>query len=108
MSRKFAVIAALTTASLAAATVSYLHWGSSWHAFTMSSLGLFASEADAAYHGSESVPASPPIATLAANEPVAVLWDKYGKDYWACYVRTQSNARGWVLCTSLTKVAVGT
>jgi hypothetical protein len=42
-----------------------------------------------------------PIGVLAKGEPVDVLWDRYGKDYWACYIKTQSGLRGWVLCTDL-------
>jgi hypothetical protein len=46
----------------------------------------------------------PPLATIESGEPVAVIWDTYGKDYWACYVRTSKGVRGWALCTSLRMV----
>jgi len=47
----------------------------------------------------------PRIASIESGEQVAVLWDTYGKDYWACYVRTSHGVRGWALCTSLKMVA---
>jgi hypothetical protein len=41
------------------------------------------------------------IGQIVKGETVDVLWDRYGKDYWACYVRTRSGGKGWVLCTDL-------
>jgi hypothetical protein len=61
---------------------------------------LYASERDAAYNRSLTIRTAPPIGSLSAGEPVAVLWDTYGKDYWACYVRTLRGERGWVLCST--------
>ena len=63
--------------------------------------GLFASEADARIDGSLNHPAPKRLASLQVNANVTVLWDTYGKDYWACYVRTESAGVGWVLCSSL-------
>ena len=85
----------------------YLLWGSSWHARTKAEIGIYASESDAAYRNSLANRTNPPITVLPQNKPVAVLWDWYGKDYWACYVRSASGTRGWVLCTSLSKVSAG-
>ena len=42
-----------------------------------------------------------PVGQIDKGETVDVLWDRYGKDYWACYVRTTDGERGWVLCTDL-------
>jgi len=42
-----------------------------------------------------------PTGHIAKGETVDVLWDRYGKDYWACYIRTRSGSQGWVLCTDL-------
>jgi hypothetical protein len=42
-----------------------------------------------------------PTGRVAEGETVDVLWTRYGKDYWACYIRTQSGSKGWVLCTDL-------
>ena len=42
-----------------------------------------------------------PIGQLAKGETVDVLWNRYGKDYWACYVRTKRGDKGWILCTDL-------
>jgi hypothetical protein len=44
---------------------------------------------------------SAPVGSITKGEVVDVLWDRYGKDYWACYVRTKSGVKGWLLCTDL-------
>jgi hypothetical protein len=56
---------------------------------------------DQAYLASAGAADGRPIGNLAKGERVDVLWDRYGKDYWACYVKTLSGQRGWVLCTDL-------
>jgi len=66
---------------------------------------VFNSEYAAAYAGALNRPAVPPLVSIEAGEPVAVIWETYGKDYWACYVRTSEGVRGWALCTSLRMVA---
>jgi len=63
--------------------------------------GVFATGSDAAIVGSLNRPAPKALAQLSLNAPVTVLSDIYGKDYWACRVRTQESRVGWVLCTSL-------
>ena len=68
--------------------------------------GVFNTEYAAAYYHSLNKIPVPPMAPLGNGERVAVLWDTYGKDYWACYVRTSKGERGWVLCTSLQMVAI--
>jgi hypothetical protein len=65
---------------------------------------VFNSEYAAAYEGALNRPPVPPLASIETGEPVAVIWDTYGKDYWACYVRTSKGVRGWALCTSLRMV----
>ena len=62
---------------------------------------VFSSEEQAANEHSLNRPASIPLATLARGATVTVLDDTYGKDYWACYVRTSNEQKGWVLCTLL-------
>jgi len=62
---------------------------------------VFNSEFAAASEGSLNRPPIAPIASIELGEQVAVFWDTYGKDYWACYVRTLKGVRGWALCTSL-------
>jgi hypothetical protein len=62
---------------------------------------VFDSEYAAAYERSLNRPAVRPVSSIGTGESVAVIWDTYGKDYWACYVRTSKGVRGWVLCTSL-------
>ncbi|MFD2095113.1 hypothetical protein ACFSJ3_03890 [Corallincola platygyrae] len=37
------------------------------------------------------------------SEQVFVLYDTYGKDYWACYVRTVDGQFGWILCTDVVR-----
>ena len=75
--------------------------GGSWSATAIEDLKVFPSERDAAYSASSSTKAEPAISSLKQGEPVTIIWDTYGKDYWACYVRTSTNQYGWVLCTSL-------
>lgn len=68
---------------------------------TIEQANVFGSEEQAAYEGSINRPAPVPLVTLARGANVNVLDDTYGKDYWACYVRTADGIKGWVLCTSL-------
>ena len=63
--------------------------------------GVFATEHEAATAGSSNRPAPKPLVQLAVGESVTVVSDTYGKDYWACKVRTRDSVSGWVLCTSL-------
>lgn len=81
--------------------IAYMKFGSKWHATAKSETALFVTEHDAAFAGSQSIQTSAPISRLQQGERVAVLWDTYGKDYWACWVRTASGQRGWLLCTNL-------
>ena len=73
----------------------------SWQASSKARVGIFENEFDAAYQHAQNRPAALPIAVLEPGEHVSVLRDVYGKDYWACYIRTAQRVRGWVLCTSL-------
>ena len=63
--------------------------------------GVFATEHEAATAGSINHPSPKPLTDLAVGESVTVVSDTYGKDYWACKVRTKGSVSGWVLCTSL-------
>ena len=67
-------------------------------------VSVFNSESAAAYAGALNRPTVSPVASLETGESVAVIWDSYGKDYWAYYVRTSKGVRGWTLCTSLRMV----
>ncbi len=69
--------------------------------------GVFAAESDPAAAGSLSLPRPNPIATLRPGATVLVLSDTYGKDYWACHIRTPNSQDGWVLCSSLNYKRVG-
>ena len=84
-----------------AVAVSYPRWGCSWRAHAIQQTHVYSSKFDAAYAGAINRPVAVPLLTLPAGGPVAVVWDTYGKDYWACYVREQTGKRGWVLCTEL-------
>jgi hypothetical protein len=64
-------------------------------------VNVFNSEFAAAYEGGLNRAPVAPITSIDLGEQVAVLRDTYGKDYWACYVRTSKGERGWVLCTAL-------
>ena len=63
--------------------------------------GVFRTASQAAAAGATNRRGSRPLARLAAGDSVTVLGDTYGKDYWACRVRTKEAVVGWVLCTSL-------
>jgi hypothetical protein len=76
----------------------------SWHAKTKQTMGVFSSEFEPSNEVSFNQPTGKPIARLAKDESIDVLTDTYGKDYWACYVRTSKGVKGWVLCTSLKKI----
>jgi hypothetical protein len=68
-------------------------------------VNVFNMQYAAAYErASNRLPISP-IASIESGEQVVVIWDTYGKDYRACYVRTSKGVRGWALCTSLRVVA---
>ena len=95
-----AILVGFVLAAILAAWL-YVLLGGSRGAVTKAETGLFKSESDAAYVGSTTIKTEPPIATLPKGQQVAVLWDTHGKDYWACYVRSASGQRGWLLCTSL-------
>ena len=83
----------------------YMWFGGSSAVVTNDETGVFRSEHDAAYAGSESIETAPALVRLRRGESVSVLWDTYGKDYWACYIRTSAKQRGWVLCASLERPA---
>lgn len=87
-----------------ALAIGFVLFSGSWTATAKHELQMFSSEHDAAYAGSN-IKTEPAIATVKQGASLVVLWDTYGKDYWACYVQTPDNIRGWVLCTSLQRVA---
>jgi hypothetical protein len=101
MNIRWLMIVILIVASLGSLAVGYeLHFGGKTVVAT-ERVGIFDSEYAAAYqHAINRVPV-PPIASIESGEQIAVIWDTYGKDYWACYVRNSKGIRGWVLCTSL-------
>jgi len=91
----------LAVAVAAGAWFGYLRLGGSPALVTKEGTGVFPSEHDAAYTGSKAIATAPALMTLTQGERVSLLWDTYGKDYWACYIRTSAKQRGWVLCASL-------
>jgi hypothetical protein len=97
----FALLTGSVALAVLAAVAFFFYQGEAWHARAKVRVSIFKSEAAAAYEGSLNRPAEPPIAVVEQGADLAVLWDTYGKDYWACYVRTSQGSRGWVLCTSL-------
>jgi hypothetical protein len=74
----------------------YMHFGYTWSSSAEKKLAIRDTELAAAY-GRD----SKTVGAVAAGERVEVLYDTYGKDYWACYVRSPTGVRGWVLCTDL-------
>ena len=93
--RRVLVLLALVVIWVAAGVV-FVFWGYGWKAVSRGELLLHDSEESAAYGRSLDVKG-----TVAKGQPVTVLFDVYGKDYWACYIRTPDNHFGWVLCTDL-------
>ncbi|BCT93692.1 hypothetical protein LYSHEL_27190 [Lysobacter helvus] len=87
-------IALITMAALAACTAAT-------ESKVTSATWVYETEEEAAYAGAINRPEPRPIAALDQGETVGVLDDTYGKDYWACRVRTPGGQTGWVLCTSL-------
>ncbi|KID56161.1 hypothetical protein JF50_17935 [Pseudoalteromonas luteoviolacea] len=65
-------------------------------------ISVFDTESKAAYHDAINRPAPKPIAKLYKDSTVTVIYDTYGKDYWACRVELPNKIKGWVLCTYLT------
>ena len=106
MQRAVSISVAVALFSAGIGVFVFLCFGSLWQARAVAPSGVFPTEYDAAYAGAN-FHTAPPKLVLRAQEPVAVLWDTYGKDYWACYVRTSNGTRGWVLCTSLSKFSGG-
>jgi hypothetical protein len=88
------------TAVVSLALECELHFGGNAVVATQRA-NVFNSEFAAATEGATNRPPITPITSIDLGEQVAVLWDTYGKDYWACYVRTLKGVRGWALCTSL-------
>ena len=81
------------------AIFAYLNFGSSSFAVSMKPKDIFHTESDLADNLSNRKNAPPSFATIPVNDEVAILYDTYGKDYWACYVRTSTGIRGWTECS---------
>ena len=84
--------------------IAIVAWSSRWKATAQNDMSVLSSEQDAADAGIKPASTVQPVTRIDCGAEVVVLWDTYGKDYWACYVKTPSNQRGWVLCTSLQRV----
>lgn len=104
MSKSKTALFVILLITIGSCTVAFLRWGALWHATTIGQTSLCVTEEEAANHDSLLISTSNPISIISAGESVAVLWDKYGKDYWACYVRTNNGTRGWMPCTQLKKL----
>ena len=84
------------------AVASYIVWGYGWKASADIDQYLHKTAESAAYgHHSDHVTLEV-TSTIEKDQAVAVLYDKYGKDFWACYVRTPDFRFGWMVCTDLT------
>jgi hypothetical protein len=84
-----------------ALTIDAILFGGGWRAIASEDVKLLPSEQDAAYAASLNIKTESAISSLNRGEEVTGIWDTFGKDYWACYVRTSTNQYVWVLCTSL-------
>lgn len=81
---------------------SYIVWGYGWKASADVDQPLHKTAGSATYgRYSDRVPLEA-TGAIEQGQPVAVLYDRYGKDYWACYVRTNDFRFGWVVCADLT------
>lgn len=102
LSMKVSLLAIIFITPLFGIAAAYMVWGYRWEASANHVLEYHKSENSTAYGGrNERVPLEV-AGTLDHGQKVAVLYDTYGKDYWACYVRTTDFRFGWVLCTDLT------
>src|SRR5260221_12758945 len=107
--RKFALLGVpLLLGGAIVGAARYPQWGSLWRARAIAPLLVYSTESDAAYSGAINRTVGAPIASLSVGDSVAVLWDTYGKDYWACYIRGPTGKRGWVLCTDLRQISRAT
>jgi len=100
---KIVLAVLLGIASITLASYLYLRFSSSWQAVAKEEFQMFDSEQDAAPAASQKPPPGPPVGTIRKGEQVTVVWDTYGKDYWACYVSNSAGQRGWVMCPELQK-----
>lgn len=100
--RKTIVIVVGILAMGLVAVVYLLQVSGEWQATTNVRIGVFEMESEAAYQHALNKPSPTPIVVLESGIQVSVLRDRYGKDYWSCYIETSEGVRGWVLCTSLT------
>ena len=99
--KRLALITCSVLLPIALAGAAYI-WvsGAVWRAYVVRAAPMYASEAGVRAEGARNMHDSA-VGALPMKEPVAVMWDTYGKDYWACYVRTSTGARGWISCTNL-------
>jgi hypothetical protein len=93
--RKWAGLSVLLGAVIAG-TFCYHYFWVEWSPVVAKPMSLWPDREQAAGRGR-----SKPVGSVAKGEVVDVLWDRYGKDYWACYVRTRNGTKGWLLCTDL-------
>ena len=107
MSRRTGVIVASFVAVVVASLIYVCYFSVEWTASSTKAQLLWGDESMAAY-GPRSGDTRTSIGALSKGEVVDVLRDRYGKDYWACLVRTRSGEKGWVLCTNLDATARGT
>jgi hypothetical protein len=93
--RKWVALAVILGAVVAACVCFHFFWIER-SAVAPRSLPLWSERSQAA-----GLDRTAPVGQIAKGETVEVLWNRYGKDYWACYVQTKAGDKGWVLCTDL-------
>lgn len=98
--QRLAAIVLACTATVSLLAMYEVHFGGR-PAVAYKRANIFRSEYAAAYEGALNREPNPPVPSIDSGEQITVIWDAYGKDYWACYVRTSKGLRGWALCTSL-------
>ena len=103
-----AIVALITVTAIAIGAFAYLRINSvEWSAPALADRPLWNEEEVAAYGPKVNGPASP-VGAVKRGETLQVIRDRYGKDYWACYVEAESGGRGWVLCKDVGSKPLGT
>ena len=100
--RKFLFVSAIIASPfviIVLAAFAYLNFGSTLVVVTSKPKELFHTEADFADSLNSSISTKNSFSTIPADEEIAILYDTFGKDYWACYVRSSAGIRGWTECS---------
>ncbi len=79
----------------------FICWGHAWQGVAELDLELHRTEMSVGHGSRTGRVREDLVGTVKKGQTVSVLYDTYGKDYWACYVRTDNGQFGWLLCTDI-------